>query len=466
MTRDNATPATSELWTLVQEQGVQIAELKQKAAKVDQLEAELERHRIEKVALVSRLVEVEGGHSAGERKLSRAGLFKAAASGAAGLAVGTALQGPQSAFAGTDGDVVLSSTSNTGTSETAVHAGAAFPSPALLRVDASTNGNTGNIDAIQAQGSGTFSGVAGWGGAGGGRGVTGFGTGTQGPGVVGVGAGRQNPSDPQGAIGVMGFGMDGNFGVYGECADGYGVFGIGGQNVLGAALGSGYGGVFGGATAQLELTPNLGAFPRNLPAGQAYSRGDIWLGYGSVTNVVSWLCTSEGASQGSPGTWVPFMHGNSNDGANDTLFTAVSTRQYTLSDSNGVSWIDMDDTNLSLTLTPQQNSLAIISANSDLWTSKAGYNQDLGIAITGGSYPSTAGQPEAWKESGGFAGTFSPNAAFAQTLLPLTAGTAYTVKLQWKTNKNAPGASIWAGAGPVGGKFSPTRLTVLLVPTP
>ena len=40
------------------------------------------------------------------------------------------------------------------------------------------------------------------------------------------------------------------------------------------------------------------------------------------------------------------------------------------------------------------------------------FNQDIGISVIGGVYPTTAGQPEAWKESGGFAGTFSPNAAF------------------------------------------------------
>jgi hypothetical protein len=160
------------------------------------------------------------------------------------------------------------------------------------------------------------------------------------------------------------------------------------------------------------------------------------------------------------------MHGNSNDGTNDTLLTAVSTQQYSLSNSDGVTWVTMDGTNLSLTITPKQNSLAILTGNSDLWTSQAGYNQDIGIMVSGGAYPTHAGQPEAWKESGGFAGTYSPNAAFVQTVVPLVAGTAYTIKLVWKANKSATGATIWAGAGPIGGKFSPTRLTVLLIPTP
>jgi hypothetical protein len=67
-----------------------------------------------------------------------------------------------------------------------------------------------------------------------------------------------------------------------------------------------------------------------------------------------------------------------------------------------------------------------------------------------------------WKESGGFAGTFSPNAAYVQTVVQLSGGTTYTFSLQWKTNKNAPGATIYAGAGPINTKFSPTSLTVQL----
>src|SRR5205807_9603269 len=48
--------------------------------------------------------------------------------------------------------------------------------------------------------------------------------------------------------------------------------------------------------------------------------------------------------------------------------------------------------------------------------------------------------------------------------LPVTAGT-YTVKLQWKTNKPAYGATIYAGAGPIGGKYSPTTLSLLFLPS-
>jgi hypothetical protein len=143
---------------------------------------------------------------------------------------------------------------------------------------------------------------------------------------------------------------------------------------------------------------------------------------------------------------------------------AVSDRQYWLANSDGSTWVDMDATYLSLSVTPPVDSQALISANADLWTANAGFNQDIGVAISGGIYPTAAGQPEAWKESGGFAGTFSPNAAYLQTVRLLKAGTIYTVKVQWKTNKGAAGATIFAGAGPIGPDFSPTRLTVQLVP--
>jgi hypothetical protein len=102
--------------------------------------------------------------------------------------------------------------------------------------------------------------------------------------------------------------------------------------------------------------------------------------------------------------------------------------------------------------------------SSDLWTAAAGYNQDIGVALTGGVYPTTAGQPEGWKESSGST-AFSPNAAHLDVIVPLAAGTTYTAQIVWKTNKNAPGILIAAGAGPIGGKFSPTSINASLVAT-
>jgi hypothetical protein len=136
--------------------------------------------------------------------------------------------------------------------------------------------------------------------------------------------------------------------------------------------------------------------------------------------------------------------------------TAVSTEQYHLASSDGATWQAMDPTNLLLTITPTAAENVLLSANSDLWTAEAGYNQDIGIMVTPG-----AGTPvlAAWKESGGFAGTFSPNAAFVQTVYPMAADTTYTVEIVWKTNKPAPGVTIYAGAGPIGTSYSPTWLS-------
>ena len=136
-------------------------------------------------------------------------------------------------------------------------------------------------------------------------------------------------------------------------------------------------------------------------------------------------------------------------------YTGVSSAQYHLANSNGATWTDIDATNLVLTITPGVNAHAIVTGNADLWTATAGINQDLGINVNGAIV--------AWKESGGFAGTFSPNAAFVQTVYPMTAGTTYRITLQWKANKPAGGASIFAGAGSTA-PYSPTRLTATLLP--
>jgi hypothetical protein len=134
----------------------------------------------------------------------------------------------------------------------------------------------------------------------------------------------------------------------------------------------------------------------------------------------------------------------------------ISTQQYRLANSDGSTWQDLDAPNLSYTMTPTADIMAVVSANSDLWTAAAGYNQDLGISVNGSIV--------AWKESGGFAGTFSPNAASLQSVIPMTQGVSYTVKLQWKANRRATGGTIFAGAGPISGSYSPTSLTLELTP--
>jgi hypothetical protein len=166
------------------------------------------------------------------------------------------------------------------------------------------------------------------------------------------------------------------------------------------------------------------------------------------------------------GGWMPAAIGGKLQG----LFTAAITTQPTLAGSDGTTWVPMSGA-LSITLTPKFHAQARVSANVDLWTTTSGVNQDIGVMVTGGTggaggvgnYPTTTGQPEAWKESGGNAGIFSPNAAQLEAVLPVHAGQAYTFSLVWKAN-HATSGTIWAGAGPIGGKFSPTRLTIQLVP--
>ncbi len=141
------------------------------------------------------------------------------------------------------------------------------------------------------------------------------------------------------------------------------------------------------------------------------------------------------------------------------------TSQEHLSGSDGVTWTPVPSMS-PLTLAPAADSRAVIGANADLFTDTAGFNQDLGIQVSGGAFGS-AGQVVAWKESGGFAGTFSPNAAFAQAVVDLTGGITYTAQLVWKSNRPSPsGASIYAGAGPfpaLSSTYSPTSLVAYLL---
>lgn len=141
----------------------------------------------------------------------------------------------------------------------------------------------------------------------------------------------------------------------------------------------------------------------------------------------------------------------------------VSDRQYQLAGSNGSTWVDLDPVNLSTTYTAPASGRLLLDANVDLWTATAGVNQDVGVMVAGGGFGPGSGTLVGWKESGGFAGTFSPNAAAINTSIGVQAGVTYTVKLVWKANV-ASGGTIFAGAGPIGGGFSPTRLTATFLP--
>jgi hypothetical protein len=200
-----------------------------------------------------------------------------------------------------------------------------------------------------------------------------------------------------------------------------------------------------GARGNFVLLPSASAGPNG---GNHYT-GDFTVD----SNGVIFVCTSGNGT--AAGTNVPLQQG----GIDNAIFTTVSSKQYLLGGSNGVTWVDMDAVNLSLTIVSPNNARAIMFANADLWTDTANLNQDLAITVNGTVH--------SWKESGG-PGTFSPNAAFVHAVYgDFFAGTSYTVKLQWKANKAATSAQhIVAGAGPIPAgstTFSPTRLSVQLI---
>jgi hypothetical protein len=125
-----------------------------------------------------------------------------------------------------------------------------------------------------------------------------------------------------------------------------------------------------------------------------------------------------------------------------TVVTTVSTQQYHLTGSNGSTWTDIDATGLNLTVPVAADSTAVISGNADLFTANAGFNQDIALNVDGSI--------ASWKESGGFAGTFSPNEAFVQAVVPLTASASpHNVRLEWKTSSpRAPRPSMRRGPLP------------------
>ena len=139
---------------------------------------------------------------------------------------------------------------------------------------------------------------------------------------------------------------------------------------------------------------------------------------------------------------------------------AAARQQYRLAGSDGATWVEIDKANLEVNVAVSSNAAVLLAGNADLWTANAGYNQDIGIfvSVNGG-----ADQLLTWVESGGFAGTYSPNAAYLQATYNMSAGSTYVFKLKWKTNRPSTAAAIFAGAGPIRGLYSPTSLTAQLL---
>jgi len=258
-------------------------------------------------------------------------------------------------------------------------------------------------------------------------------------------------NNPVSGVGVWGS-SDGGAGVIGSCATGVDFWSFNSGRLLQAAQPAGaptyQGGVFDGTVwTDFEVIRD--------------DNGYMWIFMPPSVNGANVAPTGT-----SGGNWIPVQTG----GLGQSLFTVVSNKQYGLSGNNGQTFSDMipttgGATDLVMSVTPPFNCNAIITGNADLFTNTSGMNQDIGISVSPSSAPQNI---VAWKESGGSAGVFSPNAAFVETVFPMVRGTTYTVKLQWKTNKVQSG-SIYAGAGPwpaTGGTNSPTRLTALLIINP
>ena len=240
------------------------------------------------------------------------------------------------------------------------------------------------------------------------------------------------------ATGAATSGFDASAGNYSN-----GIFAKGTNNGVAGEGGNVAGWFNGGTRALLSLVPRGTAGP---PTTVNHWQGDFLVD----ANGVCWMCIAGNGT--TLGTFAPLQEG----GIDNALYTTVSQQQYFLGGNNGATWVDIDATNLKLVITPNFNARAILYANADLWTNTPNLNQDLAVTVNGVVH--------SWKESGG-PGTFAPNAAFIHGVYgDFFKGTTYTVKLQWKANKAATASQyIFAGAGPIAGLYSPTRLSVQLI---
>jgi hypothetical protein len=416
-----------------------VAEL---SAQVEALQARLERLERPSPNGHSNSTPPGGGQGGGSQ--SRRDLLKLAGAAAAGAA-GSIVLGAVPAAA-TNGQPILlgnSTTNDTATTTTIFPTTATTPAPLFEGIGQSVTGPTTVPPTVSTTGPAAQSIPV---------------IGAIGPGGSLPAIGSPAVNDYPGFAPIQGVGGDTTVGGvhYSEGVNGWGIsatgIGVSGESDVGYGVVGGSGGISlaafkNGRIMQEGPQPSMLA---SAPAGPPiYQPND----FEQVRDLNGLMYLSLTGQQ-----WVPVQFG----GLGVSLFSAVSNQQYRLAGSDGSTWMDMDATVLKLTITPKFNCVAILTANSDLWTAVAGWNQDLGILVNGGSYSNVI---VGWKESGGYAGTFSPNAAFLESLAQFTAGTTYTIKIQWKTNRPAAATtSIFAGAGQA--PYSPTRLTALLIVNP
>jgi hypothetical protein len=281
----------------------------------------------------------------------------------------------------------------------------------------------------------------------------------------------QTPALGPSGVGVWGS-SDAGAGVVGSSATGVDVWAFNGGRIMQSTQPAGsptyQGGVYDTPTAawtDFEIVRDQG--------------GIVWV---FLPNALNGAAIAPGTALG---TWVPLQPGgigvqsSGPTNSKGSVFTAVTTKLLMLQGSDGASFADMmpdgspgigltGGPDLVLNITPAFNCLALVTGNADLYTDTAATSQDIGLFVSPSSAPSNI---VAWKESGA-SGINSPNAAFVQAVVPMTRGTAYNVRMQWKSAvQMAAGAHIRAGAGPfpkTAGltSVSPTRLTVQLLINP
>jgi len=440
-----------EMSALLRAQQVQLEEQR---AQIDALSARLETPLTPKPGI--------GLAGAGTRReVLRMG---GAAVGAVGLAAIAGLVRPQPAEAAAF--PLYSSAINAVDGETVIQPSASYGGNLeLVLIDATNSQANADLRGLRVTGSGASPGISTTGGSGNGLGLSSAGGGTGGSGIRGVGYGATLPAQTQLRTGVIGIGGDygpgGDFrgGTIGNAPGGAFTGGSGtrgGNGIEAQGSGSGYGALLtaGPTGVPLALVPSAQAGP---PPGVAHNPGELMI---DSHNVV-WVC-----AVGSD--WFALSPGGSTNAAKSTFFKSVITTQPTLVGSDGSTWQDMAG-GPTLTFVPAFNCIAILSANADLFFGPSvgvTINQDLAIWISGGTYGAPPGTRAAWKENGGDT-AYTPNAAFVQTVQPMAAGVTYTVTLRWKTNRNAAGITIYAGAGPLADTtYSPTSLTAQLIVTP
>jgi hypothetical protein len=103
---------------------------------------------------------------------------------------------------------------------------------------------------------------------------------------------------------------------------------------------------------------------------------------------------------------------------------------------------DIDGSNhLTVTITPTADSMAVITGNSDLWTANSGLNPGH-PASSSAAARSAPAEIVGWKESGGFALHLLTERGGDPAVVPMTASTGYTVKLNGKPTRPPQGIDL------------------------